>query len=502
VARQGAVVVTDGIAALDLPHDDQPVITAATDGELEATIVESRITALIAKGIGSQPATPDDIAAALGLDDNFRDLLRLWLDWLTERAVLTARSGRYGVGERWGEVCDPRTWLATTAAADGPLHAVALRLAAVEHEIAEILRGERSPLMLLEDPVLSPEALVAMQPDTEAAIDWVARTITKLAAALGRPIRIADLGCRTGVAAQRLLARVDGDQVEATLLDTSPRLLELAAARLDHAPHAPQLRTVTDTSVPPDLRHAFDVVMMTGALHRYGDPVDGAAQAGELLAPRGVLIGLEHRELAPVALLTAAVLERGFGGSRRGPMLDAEGWTEVLAAAQLQEIGVHEQDSALLLLTARSAADRPVVREDEVLADLRRELPAHMVPERLVALSRLPLSANGKVDRARVAELLARTDDGEDASEPPRTDIERLITQLWGELLSVTVPGRLANFFALGGDSLTATQFAEALLGRYGVTLPLRQMFAEPTVAAVADAVAAQLDESTEEGVL
>ena len=62
--------------------------------------------------------------------------------------------------------------------------------------------------------------------------------------------------------------------------------------------------------------------------------------------------------------------------------------------------------------------------------------------------------------------------------------------------------GRGDNFFTLGGDSLRATRLIEALRLRFAVTVPLRGFFAEPTVAALARAIAEQADTDLEEGVV
>ncbi len=527
VAHRGGEPATDGMAGLASVLDvraDRPA--QPVDIELEAALVESRIAVLLADGLVAELSPADEIAERLGVVEEFRNLVRLWLDWLADRDVLARDGVRFAPGPRWTAVCAPTVWDANVIAAQGTLLAsVAQRLLVAAPEYTEILRGDRSALTLLEDPVLAPEALVTGQPDVRAALARIARTVAGIATQLGRPVRVAEWGCRTGMAAELLLTELRREQVDLTLLETSQRLLDLCAQRLDHLPHTTTGRVLVNGVVPDDLRNSFDVVISVVALHRYRDTVTGALEAAELLVPRGLLIGVEHAELAPIGLLTAAVLERGFGAARRSPMLDRQRWTQVLTAADFDDVSVtwasaptgggaastapgigsvapaaeRPDDSVLLLLSGRTAADRPVVAVADVQAAVRTELPAHMVPERLVVLPRLPLSARDKVDRGRVAELLAAAGGDTQAGEPPQTETEQAVADIWGELLSTAEIGRHTNFFALGGDSLTATNFAEVVRRRFGVILRLRQMFAEPTVAAVADLIAAQLDDSMEE---
>ncbi|WP_205807936.1 non-ribosomal peptide synthetase [Micromonospora sp. HNM0581] len=131
-------------------------------------------------------------------------------------------------------------------------------------------------------------------------------------------------------------------------------------------------------------------------------------------------------------------------------------------------------------------ADGEPVDGPTLVGHLAERLPSYMVPERIAAVTDLPLTANGKVDRrALTAELTAETD-GE-ADDGPRGDSEKLIAELWSELLDCDRVGRDQSFFALGGDSLLATRLVETLRQRHGVELSLRQLFLAPTVAQLAD---------------
>ncbi|WP_432050092.1 amino acid adenylation domain-containing protein [Verrucosispora sp. NA02020] len=137
------------------------------------------------------------------------------------------------------------------------------------------------------------------------------------------------------------------------------------------------------------------------------------------------------------------------------------------------------------LALAVVAADEPV-DEAAVVGFLATRLPSYMVPERVVGVPGLPLTANGKVDRrALTAQVDTEPDDA--ADESPRGDSEKLIAEIWAEVLECERIGRQQSFFALGGDSLLATRLVETLRLRHGVELSLRQLFLAPTVAQLAD---------------
>ena len=127
------------------------------------------------------------------------------------------------------------------------------------------------------------------------------------------------------------------------------------------------------------------------------------------------------------------------------------------------------------------------------LADLLRRalqatLPEHMVPAAFVPLERLPLNANGKLDRAALPVPQA-------ARGPfvaPRNGVETVLAEIWQELLKVERVGVEDDFFDLGGHSLIATQVASRVYEAFRIELPLLTLFEARTVANLAQALLQQ----------
>ncbi|MFI0408237.1 amino acid adenylation domain-containing protein [Actinomadura sp. 3N508] len=115
-------------------------------------------------------------------------------------------------------------------------------------------------------------------------------------------------------------------------------------------------------------------------------------------------------------------------------------------------------------------------------------LPDYMVPQHCLIVERLPLTANGKVDRA----ALPSPWDGvtERARVEPRDDLERALHKIWCEALERDDIGVEDNFFELGGDSLHAVRILAALRDDLGVLQSaedgLKDLFERPTVAGLA----------------
>ncbi|HEV3456051.1 MAG TPA: amino acid adenylation domain-containing protein, partial [Thermoanaerobaculia bacterium] len=133
------------------------------------------------------------------------------------------------------------------------------------------------------------------------------------------------------------------------------------------------------------------------------------------------------------------------------------------------------------------AAAQPTAAE--LRSFLRGKLPAHLIPDHVVLLDRIPRTPSGKVDRRG---LPPPAGSGQEAARvPPRTPIEEIVAAVWAELLGLERVEAHGDFFALGGHSLLAPRAMARLHAALGVELPLRQLFATPTVAGLAAAVRA-----------
>ncbi|NVJ02789.1 amino acid adenylation domain-containing protein, partial [Myxococcus sp. AM009] len=141
-------------------------------------------------------------------------------------------------------------------------------------------------------------------------------------------------------------------------------------------------------------------------------------------------------------------------------------------------------DRRLVAYVTPEDVDTPSLREH-----LRQRLPEYMVPNAVVALSTLPLSPNGKVDRkALPAPDLSPAEDTQAAGLPL---LQQQLATLFREVLRVERVRPQDDFFELGGHSLLATQLVTRIRAALGVEVPLRTMFEAPTLAGLAERVEA-----------
>ncbi|MFZ1005373.1 MAG: amino acid adenylation domain-containing protein [Candidatus Sulfotelmatobacter sp.] len=122
-------------------------------------------------------------------------------------------------------------------------------------------------------------------------------------------------------------------------------------------------------------------------------------------------------------------------------------------------------------------------------AHLTKRLPDYMVPAAFVRMEALPMTANGKIDRAALPVPCDDNRLGEDNFVAPSGPVQERLAVILASLLRVERIGANDNFFLLGGHSLLGTQLIARVSGTFGVELPLLQLFDHPTLAEMSDAI-------------
>ncbi len=199
------------------------------------------------------------------------------------------------------------------------------------------------------------------------------------------------------------------------------------------------------------------------------------------------------------------VVWRGHGDEA---VLDYLGRTDFQVKFRGQRIELGEIETALLaqpsvsqavaLVAATAVGDQLVgyvvpapghgVDQNALLAAVGETLPAYMVPATIVALDEFPLNPSGKLDRKALPEPRFESR----AFRAPSTPVEEIVAGVFAEVLGAGRVGVDDDFFALGGNSLIATQAVSRLGAALDVRVPVRVLFETPTVGALAAAVESQ----------
>ena len=169
--------------------------------------------------------------------------------------------------------------------------------------------------------------------------------------------------------------------------------------------------------------------------------------------------------------------------------------------------------AAVILNDSSECCDNKTV--EKILHEyLSKKLPEYLIPGKILVMEQLPLSANGKVDRKSLRNILGgyqSENADEKKREAPKGDLEQRIAAIWERVLGVQEMARDDDFFMCGGDSLKAVKIISELNATNGLPndLAIQTLFASPTIALLAEQIEdllsiSNIDENTdyEEGVL
>ncbi|HET9227200.1 MAG TPA: amino acid adenylation domain-containing protein, partial [Thermoanaerobaculia bacterium] len=159
----------------------------------------------------------------------------------------------------------------------------------------------------------------------------------------------------------------------------------------------------------------------------------------------------------------------------------------------VRECAVVVREERLVAYVAFQDGDVQALRNE-----LRQKLPEYMVPSAFVVLPSLPLTPNGKVDRRS---LPSPSEERHQDRSRERSPVEELLAGIWSRVLGVSDVAPHQSFFELGGHSLLATSMAARVRSVFGVELPMRAVFQEPTLAGFA-ALVDRVRRGDAEGVL
>ncbi|KWH16112.1 non-ribosomal peptide synthetase [Burkholderia territorii] len=151
--------------------------------------------------------------------------------------------------------------------------------------------------------------------------------------------------------------------------------------------------------------------------------------------------------------------------------------------AQAETLAI-EHDGRLRLATFVVMRDGAAFDEAAMRTALGATLPDYMMPAQFVALARLLVTANGKIDRAALRELAAAPV-ATASGDAPQGPVETTLAEVWQAVLKAQHVGRDDNFFELGGDSILVLQVI-ARARKRGVRFTPKQLFDGPTVAELA----------------
>ncbi|MEU2616263.1 amino acid adenylation domain-containing protein [Micromonospora sp. NPDC007271] len=484
-------------------------------GLLDTAALASMAATLHRHGLFATPGASHDLAdvvAATGAAEQHHRLLRRWLAALTAEGHLTRDGDRYTATRSFDPAWAEQAWQAVHAAgADVDQAPVLTRYFAESAERhGELLRDEIDPLR-----ALFPEGSleIGLSAYRDSAINrYVNAVATETVRAVAQahagpaPLRLLEIGAGVGGVSHDVIPALRGLSVEYLFTDVTPFFLNEARARFADDDWV----TFALFDMNQDYRaqglapNSLDVVLCNNALHYARHLPRLFDRLRELLRPGGWLVFIDQTRdnYQIMSSMEFVEAQADFEDERRGraeTFLPRADWLRLLADADAELVGcLPEPDDVFAPLgqavfVARFKRDRSRIDPDDLGRHLAERLPEYMLPSQVQQVDALPLTGNGKVDRAALRGWLPHEEDTNAAGHEPRDELEQRLAALWAELLQRPRVGRNQDFFQSGGDSLLVSQLAARLrervpeASRYYFDSLLRQILREPTVAALAE---------------
>jgi acyl carrier protein len=162
---------------------------------------------------------------------------------------------------------------------------------------------------------------------------------------------------------------------------------------------------------------------------------------------------------------------------------------------------VRKSDSTNKELVAYFVSNQSIV-VSELRTYLAKMLPGYMLPEFLIQLAELPLTANGKIDKKLLPDPKTISQSIASSYCAPRNEIEERLVAAWCEILDRERIGITDNFFDLGGHSLKAARMVNQIQREFNINIGINDIFINPTIEVLGQMIkAGQLVETTLPGI-
>lgn len=476
----------------------------------------SMFQAFVEKGLFTTTAarhTACQVLDAMETHDRHRWLVRRWLAQLVDNGWLAVDPST-GLYRRLARIDLETVAAEWQAVRDGVGDGLCTRAFIDYHEtsvkhLQTLIQGVQNPFDLLFPEGRHDVAHAIYRDDAAARYNnhAAAALIHRLAAdnETGEPLRVIELGGGTGATTSVVAPLLDGHDVDYLFTDLTPFFMQDARESFRDFPwmRFGAFDLNADARAQGLLPCSADIVLCAGVLSSTRD-VDAALDAAiGLLAPGGWLVLTEPTQEHPHILLTQGFMmdpaagdhdlgKTKFGGIEQWQRrLQARGGRQLIRLPQLG----HPMDAfGMHVLAAQFKVDRRAVSPVALKDFLALRLPSYMVPMHLQVVDRLPLTANGKIDRKTLAAWRPATAvHGAPARAAAANDeLEQRLCALWSDALGVDQVARDDNVYDLGADSLILARVA----GRLREELPeaaafaydtlLRHMLNEPTISTLA----------------
>lgn len=341
--------------------------------------------------------------------------------------------------------------------------------------IEQIIKGQRRVETLLNHPVLAPESFLSELDGVKNCINTLVDIIKILSKSLQRPVNIVEIGCRSGIVAEKILQKLDADCAEYIALDESQEMVLRTNNRLDGFVNANAHRQ--EKAFINTIKHQADIVFSNNFLHT--KDISAIKYLYDLAKPSGLIYALEKSVASDIGLVITDLFSPDGDGAGSA-LRSSQEWHKHLSEYNL-EYQFIDQVLGVDRFVFRAPNEILIENPQEIVSKLSNYLPNYMIPKNINIIEEFPLTVNGKIDYKLLTNFYEEESVGnkEYMENVFENEIEKSLAKILCELLGVKSINRKSDFFEIGGDSLLATRLI-GKLDEIGYSAELADLFNYP----------------------
>ena len=311
----------------------------------------------------------------------------------------------------------------------------------------------------------------------------------------GEKVKILEFGAGTGGTTLPVLEGLETDNVEYTFTDISYFFLNNAKILLkDYNFINYEILNIDNISQNPVFKpNSYDIIIGANVLHDAKILPNTLTDLNKLLKTNGMLLILEITKSSDMIKFSTGFLEgySSYNDYRKEferTLLSGSEWTELMESNGFHSASCYpssENTASLYRQSVISAfSDNNIINESAVIEHIKSKLPEYMVPDRVIQVDKIPLTANGKVNKKALpvpSVMPIKEDDIKREKILPETSVQKKIAGIWRELFGRDVIYIDDTFSELGGDSLMSIRYVSELKEN-GINVSIRDIYENNTI--------------------
>lgn len=321
-------------------------------------------------------------------------------------------------------------------------------------------------------------------------------------------LQVLEIGAGSGGTTVPVLEKMLGENVNYHFTDISDFFMREAKQRLEKYPFVTYGIYNIDRPLHEQgmEQEKYDIILAANVMHDAVDLEKSIKGISDMLRPGGMFVLLETTKDTMPQLISTRMIDgysnySDFRLEKNSPLLSDREWCELLYSHGFQSARAFPEDALADLgehiIVAFRNNERVYLRKNELQMlrhDMMKKLPHYMIPHKIMQLSEMPLSSNGKIDKRRLPSVNEVS--GQNIEKVmPKNEMQSRLFDIWAESLGHSNFGITDSFFEVGGDSIMMLKTIANINESFSVQITFQDMMSSNNIAGLSNVISAKQKE-------